>query len=37
MWEAVRREDPASAVLSLQSLDLTPELLGAVSELLLAR
>jgi hypothetical protein len=37
IWDAVRREDVASAVLSLQGLDLSPELLGAVSELLLAQ
>lgn len=37
IWDVVRREDPASAALSLQSLDLSPELLGAVSELLLAQ
>jgi hypothetical protein len=37
IWDVVRTEDPASAALSLQSLDLSAELLGAVSEILLAR
>jgi hypothetical protein len=37
IWDVVCSEDAASAVLSLQSLDLSPALLGSVSELLLAQ
>jgi alpha-glucosidase (family GH31 glycosyl hydrolase) len=37
VWQVVRQEDPASAVLSLQSLDLPDGLLAAVSEILLAQ
>ncbi|MDQ4055609.1 MAG: glycoside hydrolase family 31 protein [Actinomycetota bacterium] len=37
IWDVVQHEDPGSASLSLQSLDLPPELLGSVSELLLAQ
>ena len=36
IWDIVRQDDAASAVLSLQALDLSAVLLGAVSELLLA-
>jgi hypothetical protein len=37
IWDSVRRQDPASAMLSVQSLDLSAQLLGAVSEVLLAQ
>jgi hypothetical protein len=37
IWDSVRRQDAASAILSVQSLDLSPDLLSAVSEVLLAQ
>ncbi len=37
VWDAVRGQSPADAVLALQGLDVAPSLLGALSEILLAR